>query len=156
MRRDAVVAEAFQATFEICVSFKFAKEPENFTRVAQSRIWGTRLHAFNIRVRYRCKMCVIEPNGAVGTIDILRNQDVESENDHFREPLRITTSFPRSSSFYHRNSASRVPIYTDARINGVPTHVGTGRKVRAEFIEEPSGCRFARRRYVTRSVWFWT
>lgn len=92
-----VGAETLQVSLFICGSCKFAKEPEGFTRIAGSPeternyIYGdapARGHyaelaadiipplnvtAFEIRVRYRCKTCILEANGTTGTIHIQRN-----------------------------------------------------------------------------------
>ena len=92
-----VVAETLQVVLEICRGCKFAKEPEGFTRIPGSRdternhIYGdapargavadlaadvippANTAAFNIRLRYRCKTCVLEANGTEGMIHIQRN-----------------------------------------------------------------------------------
>ena len=92
-----VVAQNLQVVFEICISCKYAKEPEGFTRILGSReternhIYGDapargavgelaadvipppKTPSFKIRARYRCNTCVVEANGTEGTIHILRN-----------------------------------------------------------------------------------
>jgi hypothetical protein len=92
-----VLAEAFQISLAICGGCRFAKEPEGFTHVPGSReternrLFGdapargglTEFAAdvippqgatsFGIRVRHRCKTCVLDVDGAAGTIHIQRN-----------------------------------------------------------------------------------
>jgi len=92
-----VVAETMQVALEICRGCRFAKEPEGFTRIPGSRdternhMYGdapasgavadlaadiippANTAAFKIRLRYRCKTCVLEANGTEGTIHIQRN-----------------------------------------------------------------------------------
>jgi hypothetical protein len=92
-----VLAETLQVVLEVCRGCKFAKEPEGFTRISGSpeternHIYGdapaqgvvaelaadvippANTAAFNIRLRYRCKTCVLETSGTEGTIHIQRN-----------------------------------------------------------------------------------
>lgn len=97
INNSTVLAEVLQVSLMICRGCKFAKEPEGFTRIPGSReternyVYGdaparggaAELAAdiipppgasrFDIRLRYRCKTCVLEPDGTEGIINIQRN-----------------------------------------------------------------------------------
>lgn len=92
-----VLAETLQVSLMICNGCKFAKEPEGFTRVPGSHeternyVYGdaparggvaevaadiippSGAPSFGIRVRHRCKSCVLDADGVAGTIHIQKN-----------------------------------------------------------------------------------
>lgn len=91
-----VPADATEAIIEICRTCKFAKEPEGFIKVPASAdtvrnyVYGDmpaagafrnlvvdiipppNASAFNVQVWYRCKTCVIDRFGTIGTIHLMK------------------------------------------------------------------------------------
>jgi hypothetical protein len=91
-----VVALGAQVSIEICRAYKFAKEPEGFTRIAGSpgttrdHVYGDMPAAgcfpelsvdvippanagrFDVEATYACKTCVVQHERVIGTVHILR------------------------------------------------------------------------------------